>query len=226
MSLNQPQIHKFLSSILPFKELSKEDLLKLSSVAKEYQYEKGSTIFNEGDPADSVWVIYDGRIQIMKYTTQAKPFAIESLGRGELFGTLCRLGGDGKIYPCTSVTAKSTTVLRILDRTFLEYYVKSSGIARGVCTLCSQRLKDVQDLRCVGQEHVSVRVGNTLSRLYDVHGEVIPFTKKEVAELSGTTVETTFRILHALQKKKILSSSRGKIKIQKPAELKELSETC
>ena len=219
MSLSQSQIAEFLSATTPFNELSQADLLAISSKARECRYARGETIFNEGDLADSVWVLFEGRIQIIKYNSQAKPFALESVVPKELFGTLCRLGGGGRKYPCTAVAAGPVTALKILDHTFLEYYGKNPGMVRGVCSLCSARLKDVQSLRCVGQESAGVRIGNILARLYQTHGETIPFTKKELAELSGTTTETAFRTLHQFEKKGILKSLRGKIKVLKPSDL-------
>jgi CRP-like cAMP-binding protein len=102
--------------------------------------------------------------------------------------------------------------------------MRSPGMVRGICALCSERLKDVQDLRCMGQESVPVRVATILARLEQVHGEILPFTKKEIAELAGTTIETTFRTLAQFQKKKLLSSLRGKIQILNAQALKDLSE--
>lgn len=220
MSLSQAQIAKFLSATPPFNELSQSDLLAISSKAKECGYAKGETIFNEGDLADSVWVLFEGRIKIIKYNSQAKVFSLESVVPKELFGTLCRLGGGGRKYPCTAVAAGPVTALKILDHTFLKYYEKNPGMVRGVCSLCSARLKDFQSLRSVGQESAEIRIGNILARLYQIHGETIPFTKKEVAELSGTTTETTFRTLRQFEKKGILKSLRGQIKIKKPSALK------
>lgn len=219
MSLSQAKISEFLSAAPPFNVLSRADLLAISSKAKECRYAKGETIYNEGDSADSVWVLFDGRVQIMKYTSQAKPFALETVGPGELFGTLCRLGRGGRKYPCTAVAAGPVTALNILDRTFLGYCEKNPGMVRSVCSLCSERLRDVQDLRCVGQESAGVRIANILARLYQTHGETIPYTKKELAELSGTTTETAFRTLHQFEKKGSLKSLRGKIKILKPSAL-------
>ena len=97
-------------------------------------------------------------------------------------------------------------------------------MVRGVCSLCSERLNDVQDLRCMGQESVPVRVASILTRLERVHGATIPFTKKEVSELCGTTLETTFRTLAEFQKKGYLVSLRGKIQIKKSQELKIIVE--
>ncbi|MBI4055359.1 MAG: Crp/Fnr family transcriptional regulator [Elusimicrobia bacterium] len=216
------EIQKFLASIQPFKKLPQEDLRGLSRVVREKSFSKGETVYNEGEVADSVWILYKGRVQVFKYVSGGKPFAIESLGPGELFGTLCRLGGDGRCYPCTASAAVSTTCLQLLDKTFLNYFHKSPGFVQGVCGLCSQRLKDVQDLRCMGQEPVPIRIASTLLRLRQVHGDVIPLTKREIAELAGTTVETAFRVISAFQKKGCLSSLPRKIQIQDPAFLKTL----
>lgn len=218
------RVRAYLGSIQPFKALAEADLNRLSAAVRVLEYGRGDTVYNEGETADSAWVIHTGRIQVLKYTTEGKPFAIESLGPGELFGTLCRLGGNGRAYPCTAVAAEPTVVLRILDRVFLEYYQKSPGFIHGLCSLCSDRLKDVNELRCLGQESVAVRMAHIIGRLYDVHGSEVPFTKKELSELVGATLETTFRVLGELEAKGLLASSRGKISVKKPADLKALVE--
>ena len=220
------EIQKFLGSIEPFKALALDDLSEIASKTREKEFSKEETIFNEGDPADSVWVIYKGRVQVFKHTSGGRMFAVESLGPGELFGTLCRMGGNGRNYPCTAVAADKTVALQISDQVFLKYYMKSPGMLRGVCTLCSDRLKDVQELRCLGQESVHVKLASILTRLHQVHGKAIPFTKKEVSELIGVALETTFRALADFQKKGLLESSRGKILIKKPDELRTLIDKC
>lgn len=218
------EIQKFLSSIQPFKALSTGGLKDIASKTREKVFSKEETIFNEGDPADSVWVIYRGRVQVFKYISDGRRFAIESLGPGELFGTLCRMGGSGRNYPCTTVAAEETVALQILDKVFLEHYMKSPGMLRGICSLCSDRLKDVQDLRCMGQESVHVKLANILTRLHQVHGDTIPFTKKEISELIGVALETTFRAVADFQKKGLLASSRGKILIKKPDDIRDLMD--
>jgi CRP-like cAMP-binding protein len=219
------EIEKFLGGIEPFRAMSLEEVRQISFRVREHSFRKGETIFTEGDPADSVWILYKGRIQVFKSVNSGKPFAVESLGAGELFGTLCRLGGQGRSYPCTAIAADRTVALRLSDKVFFESYNKSPGLVRGICALCSERLKDVQDLRCVGQESVQIRIASTLLRLLRVHGPIVPFTKREISELVGATIETTFRTLTDLQKKGVLESLRGKIRIKKPEKLKALSHS-
>ena len=74
----------------------------------------------------------------------------------------------------------------------------------------------------MGQESVHIKLANILIRLYQVHGETIPFTKKEISELIGVALETTFRALSDLQKKGYLESQRGKILIKKPEDIRSI----
>lgn len=217
-------LQQFLSQVSPFKTLPLPELNLLVSLVREKQYEKGETIYTEGDPADSVWILKEGRVQIFKYTSNGRPHAIENLGPQELFGTLCRLGSQGRTYPCTAVTSTRCTVLQILDRTFLEFYNRNPGVVMGVCSLCSQRLNAVQGTSCAAQEPVEKRVATILLQLQKTHGNTLPFTKREVAELAGTTVETTIRTVSAFSKKGWVASARGRITLKHPAKLQGLLE--
>lgn len=217
-------IQRYLASIGPFKLLAPQELMFLASSAKMKTFAKGETLYAEGDGADGVWVLRQGRIQVLKSLSDGRPFAVETLAPGELFGTLCRLGSNGRSYPCTAVAAGPVTVIWIPERAFLDHYSRSPGFVRGLCSLCSERLQDVQGLRCLGREAVPVRVAATLLRLHQVHGSTIPFTKKEISELIAAALETTFRALAALEKKGILASSRGKIHINKPEALRSIVE--
>ena len=140
---NVQELKAFLAKTTPFKVLPAAELDHLSSRARGVRYSKSETIYMEGDPADSVWVLTKGRVQIFKYSSEGRPLAIESIAPGELFGTLCRLGGDGKQYPCTAIASIDSEVIRISDREFLSAYSRFPALVMGVCSLCSQRLQAV-----------------------------------------------------------------------------------
>ncbi len=213
----------FLASIQPFAALPAGGREAIARTAVRQSFSKDDTIFNEGDGADSVWVVCSGRVQVLKYVSDGRPFAIESLGPGELFGTLCRMGGNSRSYPCTAVAAAETVALKIPDGIFVRHYLENPGMMRGVCSLCSDRLRDVQDLRCMGQEPVRVKLAAILTRLRLVHGDTIPFTKKQISELIGVAVETTFRALAEMQEKGWLESGRGNIRLKQPDKIRGLA---
>jgi CRP/FNR family transcriptional regulator len=216
------KLKSFLSSMDPFRGLLPTELDRLVSISQEVKHAKGETIFTEGDEATSVWVLYQGRLEIFKYTSDGKPRAIEIIQPKELYGTLCRLGGEGRSYPCTAIASLDSVSFRIPDTIFLELFQKYPSMVTGVCTLCSNRLNMMQELTCTTQEPVEKRIVRTLFQLKRTHGDTLPYTKKQIGELSATTVETTIRTLSKFQKKKWLSSSRGQIQIKNSAELEAI----
>ena len=211
----------FLSTTRPFDVLPPDELRRLVDRLRRRSYEKGETIYAEDDPADSVWLVAEGRVQIFKYSSQGRPLAIESIAPGELFGSLCRLGPNNRTYPCTAVAAVDTVALQISDRDFLEVYNRFPGVVMGVCSLCSERLRAVQSLSCSSQEPVDWRLATLLIKLEKTHGAVLPYTKRELAEQVGTTVETAIRTMRHFEKMGWLTSSRGKIKLSKLASLQK-----
>ncbi len=218
---------QFLSQVSPFETLPAAELDRLAALSREKSYAKGETIYAEGDPADSVWIIREGRIQIFKYSTSGRPLAIESLSPKELFGTLCRMGSNNRTYPCTAVTATACSVIQILDRTFLEFYNRNPAMVMGVCSLCSQRLNNIQGLSCSTQEPVEKRIAMILMQLHKQHGSTIPLTKREIGELSGTTVETTIRTISSFTKKGWVTSARGQVTLKDITPLQKLlTEPC
>lgn len=225
MPVAKTSITQFLSSLDPFRVLPANELDRLARLSTEKSYTKGETIYTEGDIADSVWVLWEGRIQIFKYSTGGRPHAIESLGPKELFGTLCRMGGNNRTYPCTAITATPCKVLRILDRTFLEVYNRFPALVMGVCSLCSQRLNAMQGINCSAQEPVDRRIAGLLLQLHKTHGPTLPFTKREIAELAGTTVETTIRTISSFAKKGWVVSGRGKMTLKNTVLLQQLIES-
>jgi CRP-like cAMP-binding protein len=216
---------QFLAKTNPFNVLPAAELDRLAARARVKTYGKGETIYSEGDPADSVWVLSKGRIQIFKYTTQGRPLAIESIAPGELFGTLCRLGGDGRAYPCTAIASVDSETIQISDKEFLASYNRFPALVLGVCSLCSQRLQAVQGLSCSNQEPVEKRLAMLILKLQERHGMILPFTKRELAEQVGTTVETTIRVMSRFQKKGWITSSRGKLQLKVLEPIQKLVDT-
>jgi CRP-like cAMP-binding protein len=215
-------IRNFLSNIDPFRGLPPSEMDRLVYIAQEIKHAKGETVFTEGDEATSVWVLYQGRLEIFKYTSDGKPRAIEIIQPKELYGTLCRLGGQNRSYPCTAVAAVDSLSFRISDAVFLDMFQKNPSMVTGVCALCSNRLNMMQELTCTSQEPVEKRIVRTLFQLSKSHGNVLPYTKRQIGELSATTVETTIRTLSNFEKKKWISSSRGKIQLKEREKLESV----
>lgn len=213
----------FLSKVEPFNRLPTEELERLSLLTQVVRHAKGETIYSEGESAANVWVLQQGRLEIFKYNSDGRPLAIESIGPKQLFGTLCRLGAlTATTYPCTAVAAIDSVSLRIPDRYFNSLYNKFPALVAGACRLCSLRLRTLQQRATTYQEPVQTRILRTLFQLQKANGNELLCTKREISELAATTVETTIRVLSAFEKKRWLSSERGKITLKDIPHLQSL----
>ena len=215
-----PSIQAFFSQIEPFKRLPREELSRLASISQEVSHAHGEHVFSEGEDAASVWILKTGRMEILKYTSDGRPQAIESISPGEIYGTLCRIGNKSSAYPCTAVASVDSVSIRIPDTVFMNLFGRSPQFLTGICALCSQRLSAMQDRSSMSQEPVAKRIARILVELVGKNGPTLQFTKREIAELAGTTVETSIRVLGAFMRKKWITSSRGQIVVTGLGELK------
>lgn len=215
-------IRTFLATTEPFNKLPASELDHLASVAREVTHDKGETIYSEGEEAESVWILKTGRLEIFKYSSDGKPTAIESLGPKSLYGTYCRIGNAPCGYPCTAVAAMASSSICIPDKMFWALFERNPAFVMGMCALCSQHLNGMQNRVITSQEPVHKRIVQTLVDLTNQNGPTLSFTKREIADLSFTTVETTIRTLSAFEKKHWISSERGQITLRDKPRLEAL----
>src|SRR4051812_38322014 len=126
------QLRAFLAKSAPFEGLPGPELDRLVGIVPEGKNAKGDTVFSEGTDADSVWLLMSGRMEIFKYTSEGRPHAIEMINPGELYGTLCRLGGAGRPYPCTAIAAIDSVSVRMADSVFLDLFKRHPSVVSGV----------------------------------------------------------------------------------------------
>lgn len=214
-------MENFFSNIEPFKRLTPAQQQKLSGVSRQRRYAKGETIFREGDPADAVCIVKEGRVHLMKFLQSGQASTTCVMTSGDTFCCLPAL--DRKPYPVDAVAAVDSTVIRIPINTFHELMQQNpSFLQDSLCHFCD-RLRQVEHKSCALQDSVEQRLAQTLLDLSKKFGKTVPLTKHELAEMAGTTVETTIRILSELKKQGVLTSSRGSTTIAKPAKLSQLA---
>ncbi len=75
------------------------------------QCPKDYKIFSQGDPAESVFYIQQGRVKLKVKSKQDKEAVIAILGGGEFLGEACLIGQT--VYLATATTIVPSTILRI-----------------------------------------------------------------------------------------------------------------
>lgn len=214
-------MERFLSTVALFKRLTPPERQRLAAVSRECRYAKGETIFREGDPADAVCIVKEGRVHLMKFLASGQASTTCVMTGGESFCCLPAL--DRKPYPVDAVAATDAIVVQIPTSTFHELLGKNPGFLQDSLCLFCDRLRQVEHKGCLARDPVEQRMARELLALSKKFGSTIPLTKHELAELVHTTVESAIRTLSQLKRQGIITSSRGSTTIVKPAQLQRLA---
>ena len=211
---------QFLTTLEPFKRLAPVERKRLVQVAQEKRYEKGETLFREGQPSDAVWVVKIGRIHLMKFLSDGKVSTTCVMTDGEMFCCLPAL--DRKAYPVDATAAVDSVVVRIPAGAFHQAMGRSPAFSQQTLCLFCERLRQVEDKSCMIYEPAETRLAQVLLGLSKKFGPTIPLTRQELAEIAGTTHETAIRTLSQFGKQGLIRSSRGKTTILRPEKLSAL----
>ncbi len=204
----------------PFKRLSSSERARLAVASREKRYLKGETIFRAGEPAESVCIVKEGRVHLMRFLEGGQASTTCVMAPGETFCCLPAL--DQKPYPVDAIAAVDSVVVRIPTTAFHDLLQRNPAfLQESLCLFCD-RLRQVEDKSCTVYDSVERRLAQVLITLSKKFGSTVPLTKHELAELAGTTVETTIRVLSQFKKHGIVTSSRGATTIVKPGQLNAL----
>jgi CRP-like cAMP-binding protein len=207
-----------------FLQLEEESLKKLALCAVPCQFKKGEIIFREGDPCDYFYIIQKGRVKCFKQAPSGKRLIILIDKKYETLNAAVLFGGHPHIF--CAMAMEETILLRIDRSIYLSWVQENPAILQKVLILVVQALGTAYNKlinNTIG-ERVEQRVSVALYMLYGKFGSELSFTCKEIAEISGTTTETAIRTIAKLKKNRILASTRRKIEILDPAELKSVSK--
>lgn len=193
----------------------------MAAASREKRYAKGETIFRQGDPSDSVCVVKEGRVHLMKFLDGGQASTTCVMTRGETFCCLPAL--DRKPYPVDAVAAVDSVVIRIPTGVFHDALQRHPAFLQDSLCLFCDRLREIEHKGCMVYDSVERRLAQALVMLSKKFGLTIPLTKHELAELANTTVETAIRVLSHFKKHGIVKSSRGSTTIAKPDQLQRLT---
>jgi CRP/FNR family transcriptional regulator, cyclic AMP receptor protein len=94
-----------LSGSSLFDMLSNEELSAIASLAREVNVPAGHVLFEEGELGDSIYVVVQGEVEVMRRDSAGTPECIASLGPQQFFGEMSLID---KEYRSATVRAKTS----------------------------------------------------------------------------------------------------------------------
>ncbi|MBI2860245.1 MAG: Crp/Fnr family transcriptional regulator [Chloroflexi bacterium] len=214
---------EILKKTLIFSGLKEAELVVLSQLATERHFQPEEFVFWEGDPSDYLYIVAEGRVKIVKHSSQGKEFIVGFFGPCEMFGAVAVF--ENRPFPASAQAAANTTVLGIKREDLLKFLATRPEVALRIINVLGGRLREAQGrLTALAGERVEQRLARTLLALSARLGPTLPFTRQEIADMSGTTTETTIRFMSRMKERGIIRSVRGKTTIVNETKLRILSE--
>lgn len=103
----------FLANIAMFEHLNEDDRLALAAVVDELSVPEGHTLFQAGDPGDSLFIVREGQIELFIKDTAGQKIVLTTAEPGDMFGELAML--DHGSRTATALALTNCEVL-VLDR--------------------------------------------------------------------------------------------------------------
>ncbi len=206
-----------------FSSLNNDELGELANLAIERSFVPNEFIFWDGDTPEWFYIVAEGKVKVLKQSSLGKEFIIAFFGPGEMFGEVAVF--ENKPYPASAQAVAETKVVGIKTDEFLSFLANRPQVALRIISVLGGRLRDAQGrLRDLAGERVEQRLASVLLMLSSKLGLTLPFTRQEIADMTGTTTETAIRVMSQLKDRGIIRSVRGKVIILDEEKLRLLSE--
>jgi CRP/FNR family transcriptional regulator len=213
-----------------FRTLSPDDRERLSSVSRVITFERGATIFGEGDPSDWFYVVTSGRVKVFKTMPSGKDVILEIFGPGDPLGAVAVY--EGRPFPASAAALEPTTCVLIPRVPFFDMLETHPSLVRGLLLGLTQRLVELTArLAELTGGRVEPRFARLFLKMASERGQPVadgvfvplPLSRQELADLTGTTIETAIRIMSRWGKQNIVRTEKDGFVIVKRAELETLA---
>jgi CRP-like cAMP-binding protein len=214
-----------------FVGLPQAELEALATCLRPRRVPRGTIIFLEGDPGESLYVIEHGTVKIALTSPEGKELVLALLGPGDFFGDLTLLDGDPH---SADAVAKTDCRLLLLQRGaflgFLETHPRAAG---AMLAVLSRRLRrNTVMLQEAAFLDVPGRIASALLQLAERHGQAAPdgivvasqVTQSELAGMVGATRESVNKWLRAFERQGLVRWSKGTITLLRAADLRRRVE--
>jgi CRP-like cAMP-binding protein len=214
-----------------FAALNDEQISELARVARRHRYDRDASIFFQGEPGDTFYVILSGQVKVSVSSPEGQEAILVMLDSGESFGEFALL--DEQPRSATIETTTPTEVVSLRKDDFYRLIRQYPDIALALLRVLTKRLRDTDQLV---QDAAFLDVGERLAKklllLAETHGRTtergvelgLQLTQAELASMIGATRESVNKQLGAFRDRGILAVDRQRITILRPDALRDRIE--
>ena len=202
-------------------------LLPLSDVSRLGSLRRSTSLFSQGQVADSIYLIDEGLVKLTRTNGTGDRIILCISGPGHVVGEEALGDGTGTYY-AEAETLTGATIYRVPRETLNRAFASNPELASALTTAIIQQKRgfaEKVELLCL--HDVEYRILHYLAELTslvkaagDSEGYQLPITQLELADLIGATRETTSTTLNQLERRGLVRLSRRLLTIPSPDTLR------
>jgi len=226
--MDRQEVLKRSNFFFSVSDATQKEIYRLFTADK---YKRDDYIFFEGDQPDWFYIVKEGRVKLVKHSNTGKDVILQVFVPGDMFGEISLL--DRKPYAASAQAMEPSTVLKLSRQDFLQFFGRHPFVATEMIMELGRQLREAHaTIKSLAVDRVEQRLAHLLLKLADKLGTPeeggillnISLTRQDLANMAGTTVETTIRVMSRFTKTKIIKPVRGKILIFNSKKLQKISE--
>jgi CRP/FNR family cyclic AMP-dependent transcriptional regulator len=172
MTVSQTDKEAALAGHFLLRHLRPEELRLLAASTTATSHKPHTTIFQKGEPGDSMMAVIRGRVKICAYSVDGKEFVLNIIDRGGLFGEIALL--DGQSRTADAVTLEETDLLVLTRGRFLPFLTAHPELTTRLFSVLCQRLRQTSEhLEDTLFREAASRVARALLRLAATFGQPV-----------------------------------------------------
>lgn len=214
--------------VLPYNELLTEDE-KQSIYANSniVRYNKRDVIFLQNTRTSHIMFLKSGLVKIYKESRMGKIFILKIDIPGSFLGLMSVFGSD--IHQYSGASIDQAEVFYIDINIFRNIILQNGKYALKLIQKISNDGLFIYDrLISQSQKQLPGRIADVIlyfsQEIYKSEKFIFPLTRRELAEIAGTTKESLIRTLTEFKNDKIIEMDGSKVEIQSMKIVKTLSE--
>ena len=208
--------------------LGKDKRNKLTQQNTSKAYKKGALIFSEGSYPTGIHIVSTGNIKIVKIGEEGKEQIVRFDNKRNLLGYRSLLGNH--VYRASAIAIGKAKVCHIPEDYFLSLLAENHWLYLNLLKKLSNDLAKAEDLiLSISQKTVKERVAEAILNLFykfgcDQYDSIdVKLTRKDIANIAGTTIETTIRTISQLKKEGYIEFNGKKIIVKDVIKLVKLA---
>jgi CRP/FNR family transcriptional regulator len=220
-------ILNIISAIPLFNGLPDDQLNAIREIAVEKQFNKGQTIFSEGDQTKGFFVVVEGRVKIYKVSSEGKEQILHIFETGQSFGEVTVF--TGQQLPANAQALAKTRLLFFPRRAFIDLISANPSLALNLLAIMSKKLRQfAAQIENLSLKEIPARLASYLiylSEEQDTENAVtLNVSKGQLASLLGTIPETLSRIFAKLSGQNLIRVEGPKITLLDRQGIEDLAE--